>query len=133
MMYLTKAQILEANDVQSQDVEVPEWGGSVRLVSLDAKEASAFGSRMVKMDAKGNVEAFVMDNFMAELLARAIVDENNQPIFSQSDVEALGKKNGAVIKRLYTIAAELSGLGEGNKDEAVKNSDGMPSDASHSD
>lgn len=128
MTFLTKDQILAADDRRFQDVEVPEWTviGSgqpamVRIVGLTAAEASKFSSKLVKVDGKGAVKELKMDNFLAELLVRTLVDEDFEPLFTDKDIEALGKKSAAVMKRLSDIASELSGLNDKAVEENVKN------------
>jgi hypothetical protein len=134
MDFLSRDQILTAQDIPFRDVPVPEWSTDpnnpafVRIAGLDAKEASSFSSKLVAMDGKGNIKEVKMDNFLTELLQRTLVDENFKPLFSNKDIEALGKKSAAVMKRLTKIAMELSGLDEDSKKEAEKNSE-VPSDA----
>jgi len=128
-MYLNKQQILEVNDRLYRDVEVPEWTsiGSgeralVRISGLTAKAASDFSTRLVSMDGKGNVKELKLDNFLSELLVLTIVDpESFEPLFSKDDIEALGKKSAAVMKRLGDVAMELSGLNEKAVQDAEKN------------
>jgi len=134
MGFLTKDQILAADDIPFRDVSVPEWPdangepGMVRVAGLDAKEASSFSSKLVSVDGKGNFKELHLDYFMPELLQRTLVDENFKPLFSKQDIEALGKKSAAVMKRLSDIAQELSGLSDTAKKEAEKKSE-IPSDA----
>lgn len=128
-MYLTKEQILSVHDRLYRDMEVPEWTaiGSgekalVRIAGLTAKAASDFSTKLVSMDGKGNVKELKMDNFLAELLALTMVDpETFEPLFTKDDVEALGKKSAAVMKRLGDVAMELSGLNEKAVKDAEKN------------
>jgi hypothetical protein len=129
MGFLTKDQILAADDISFRDVPVPEWPdadgapGIVRVAGLNAKEASSFSSKLVALDGKGNVKELQMDNFLPELLQRSLVDENFKPLFSKQDIEALGKKSAAVMKRLGDVAMELSGLSDTAKKEAEKKSE----------
>lgn len=127
MSFLSKNQILDAQDLSFRDVPVPEWKdsdgnpGMVRVAGLSAKEASVFSSKLVSVDAKGGIKELKMDNFMAELLARTLVNESFEPLFSEIDIEALGKKSAAVMKRLSDIAMELSGLSDQSLKDATKN------------
>ena len=41
-MLLNKEQIQSVSDLETQDVEVPEWGGTVRLKSLTGAERDRF-------------------------------------------------------------------------------------------
>ena len=128
MGLLTRDQILNANDIPFRDVDVPEWKiedsddiPRVRVAGLSAKMASAFSSKLVSVDGKGQVKELKMDNFLAELLVHSLVDENFQPLFSEADIEALGKKSAAVMKRLGDVAMELSGLSDQALKDATKN------------
>lgn len=127
MSFLSKEQILGANDRKFRDEVVPEWldaegkPGMVRVAGLSAKAAATFSSKLVSVDAKGQVKELKMDNFLAELLSQTIVNESFEPIFSEADIEALGNKSAAVMKRLGDIAMELSGLNEQALKDAVKN------------
>lgn len=42
MPLLSKTDILCANDLQTEDVEVSEWGGAVRVRSFTGRERDAF-------------------------------------------------------------------------------------------
>lgn len=121
MAFLSKDAILTAKDLPFEDVDVQEWGGTVRVAGLTGKAASDFSAKLVSVDSKGKVTNLNMDNFLAELLALTIVDENMQPMFTQADVEGLGKKSAAVLKRLGDVASRLSGLSESALKDAEKN------------
>lgn len=128
MNFLSREQILAASDRVYRDVQVPEWiptDGSkavmVRIAGLSAKAAATFSSKLVNVDGKGQVTELKMDNFLAELLSQTIVNEQLEPIFSDADIEALGKKSAAVMKRLGDIAMELSGLNDQALKDAAKN------------
>lgn len=122
MGLLNKQTILQVEDLPTQDVKVPEWGGTVRIRGLSGDQASKFSKKLVKIGPDGKPQVLQLDNFMAELLALTIVDENGEHVFNQADVEALGKKSAAVLKRLSDIAASLSGLGDEAARDAEKNS-----------
>lgn len=120
--FLTRDEILEAQDLPFEDVNVPEWGGTVRIAGLTAKASTEFSTQMISMDAKGQVKAVKLsDNFMSDLLAKTIVDENFKPVFRKEDIEALGEKSAKVVSRLTDVAMRLSGLGEEAAESAEKN------------
>ena len=52
MSLLSKTAILTANDLQTEDVEVPEWGGAVRVRSFTGRERDAFEASMVRGEGK---------------------------------------------------------------------------------
>ena len=47
MTILTRDQILQANDLVTETVEVPEWGGSVFVKSLTGVERDQFEAAIV--------------------------------------------------------------------------------------
>lgn len=118
-MFLTKDQILQANDLPFEDVEVPEWGGKVRVRALTGAERDAFEASIVVR--KGNRAELNPVNMRAKLVALTIVDENGNRIFSDSDIEALGRKSASALDRVFQVAQRLSGLRPEDLEEMTKN------------
>ncbi len=128
---LSKADILGSHDMRIKTVEVPEWGGSVRLRSLTGAERDAFEALLVKdIDGKRVPD---LANLRAKLLAATIVDEEDRQIFSAGDIAALGKKSAVALDRVFNVAQRLNGMSADAVEEAVKNSDSAPAGASTSD
>ena len=48
MTLLSKTAILAAQDLQTEDVEVPEWGGAVRVRSFTGRERDVFEAGMIR-------------------------------------------------------------------------------------
>lgn len=129
-MTLSADAILGAEDVQTRNVPVPEWGGEVTVRGLTGIERDAYeaGIQQIRPKPDGTREVvFVRDNARAKLLVKCLVDEQGNRIFKDNDAPALGKKNGAVIDRLYDVAAELSGLSEQAQKDIEGNSEGAQS------
>lgn len=130
-MALTKEAILAANDLQTRVVDVPEWGGEVILKTLSGMERNAFENSLYRIN--GERATPNMANMSAKLLARVIVDEQGNRIFTDGDIMALGGKSAAVLSRLFEIASEMNGLGEDAIDDAEGNSEaGQAGDSSSS-
>jgi hypothetical protein len=126
---LSKSDIIAAQDLQTQDVQVPEWGGSVRVRSLTGTERDAFETCLVKVvDGKRVPD---MENLRAKLLAATLVDENGTPLFSVGDVgdlSDLGSKSAAALDRIFGVAQRLNGMAADSVEAAVKNSEPGQSD-----
>jgi hypothetical protein len=128
---LTREQILEAQDLQTEVVEVPEWGGSVMVQGLTGTERDAFEDEAVQ--TKGKKISVNMRNIRAKLAAKSIVDrKGGERIFTDRDVIALGKKSAAPLDRVFSVAQKLSGISVEDIEELAKNLDSVPSDASGS-
>ena len=130
MSYLTRDAILTVVDVYFEDVEVPEWGGTVRVKALTGRERDALEASMI--EGKGKNARVNLNNLRAKLVGRATVDEDGMPIFSDADVAALGAKSAAALTRVYEVAQRLSGITQEDVDELTKNSETAQSDDSGS-
>lgn len=126
--YLSRDAILAVDDVQFEDVEVPEWGGQVRVKSLTGKERDALESSMIV--GKGKNANVNLNNLRAKLVARSVVDEDGKRIFTDDDIAALGAKSAAALTRVYEVAQRLSGITQEDVDELTKNSETAPSEDS---
>jgi preprotein translocase subunit SecD len=116
---LTKQQILEANDLKTETVFVPEWGGDVNVRTLTGKELDAYEMSFVG-DGKSK-----MQNIRARLIVRAVVDEQGQRLFSDADAEAIGERSGLALDRVYAVAARLNGRTDKEQKELEKNSEAV--------
>ena len=129
MGYLTKQDILSADDVEIRDVEVPEWGGVVRVKALTGRERDALEKTMLE-NKPGKAPQVNLSNFRAKLCAASMVDENGMRLFSERDVEQLGAKSSKALARVFDMASQLSGFSESDIDELTKNSESGQSDDS---
>jgi len=126
MPYLNREDILKAEDIPTRDVDVPEWGGTVRVRGLTGADRDLYQASMMTRMPNGDM-APEFGNITAKLVARAIVDEDGVPLFNELDIGRLGQKSAAALARVNTVAAELSGITETAKAEAEGNSDAAPS------
>jgi hypothetical protein len=128
MKNLTRDLILKADDLETRDVEVPEWGGTVRVRALTGTERDSLEASTI--EGKGKNKDVNLQNFRAKLCVRAIIDENGQRIFEDADIVALGRKSSGALSKVYNAAAELSGISDKDVDELTKNSVSDQSDDS---
>lgn len=128
-MSLSRDAILGASDSNSETLDVPEWGGKVNVRSLTGRELDDYQNSLRKIV---NNQIIVQPNAHAKLVARALVDDNGVRLFTDKDVDALGKKNAKVLDRLWDVAARLSGISDEEQEEIEGNSDGEPNAASTS-
>lgn len=111
---LTREEILSADDIRGEWVEVPEWttetGAShVYVEGLDGVGRDRFERSIVRGD--GANREVVWDNMRAKLVQRCTKDpEDGLLLFSPDDIEALGLKSGAALQRVFGTAARLSGI-----------------------
>ena len=125
MSLLSKTAILAAQDLQTEDVEVPEWGGAVRVRSFTGRERDAFEASMVRGD--GRDRKVDLTNMRARLVGLTVIDEAGQRLFTDDEVDLLGAKSGAALDRVFAVAQKLNGLSGADVEELSKNSSGVPS------
>ncbi|MBF0417208.1 MAG: hypothetical protein HQL86_03060 [Magnetococcales bacterium] len=113
-MALNRQQILDAQDLKTVDVDVPEWGGPVRIREFSGKDRDAFLTAAHKRRDKGVIE------LTALLVALAIVDDDGEEMFTEADIQTLNTKSAHALVRLEE---EIRKLNRMNEEEAEKNSD----------
>lgn len=105
MGLLTKPEeILAIDDRRFVEVEVPEWGGSVRLAEMSAKQREDYHVLFKTVATERRLSLF------AFLVAACAVDEAGDPVFAPEHIERLGKKSAHVIERLFQAASDLNVL-----------------------
>ena len=122
MATLTRDQILEAQDRQSEAVAVPEWGGSVNVQSMTGAQRDAWERSLIERDADGK-----MVNTRAKLAAAVIVDDAGNALFAPDDVARLTLKSAAALDRICRVAQRLNRLTDEELEDARGNSSGAQS------
>lgn len=115
---LSKSDILTSADLAREAVNVPEWGGTVYVRVLTAKERDAWELTFTPT-VKG--APVVLENVRARLVVLTAVDAEGRRLFEDGDVEALGGKNAAAVDRLFVVAQRLNGLTVTEIEDTAKN------------
>lgn len=116
---LSVDQILESADVATVTVEIPEWGGSVKIKELqrqemlDCRKNAETGEEDEDGDPTIDIELYEM-----HLLVAALVE----PSFAIDQIGQLRKKNGRVVGALIAKITVLLGAGEAALKAAEKSS-----------
>jgi len=116
---LTRDQILAAQDLSRELVEVPEWGGSVWVRALTGGERDDFEASC--LTTKGKSSELNYRNMRAKLVVRTAVTEAGERVFTDADVEALTQKSASALDRLFSVASRLSALSRTDVEELTKN------------
>jgi len=125
-MALNRDTILGVSDLQTEKVDVPEWGGDVIVRGLTGEERDAYEASRRQVRNAGTPHAevvFIQDNARASLLVKCLVDEHGERLFTDRDAPALGQKNGAVLDRLFDVASRLSGMSDEEAEKLEGNSE----------
>ncbi|XBQ15800.1 MAG: hypothetical protein ABL308_12685 [Oceanicaulis sp.] len=109
---LSAAEILAAEDLKTEDVDVPEWGGAIRLREWSGVDMLAYETEAEQADGS---------RALAVAISMSAIDEAGSRLFTADDVEALAKKNGKVLIRLMAKIRALNLAGEDGAKEASGN------------
>lgn len=107
--FLSAAEILAAQDMQVVEVEVPEWGGVVRLRPMTAEEG-------LKLGTSGGDKR----HSAVKVVVMTAVDADGKQLFTESDLEKLQGKSLSALMKIQKRALEINGLAD-EKGTAVKN------------
>lgn len=109
---LTLDEIMAAKDVEERVVEVPEWGGSVKVRALTKGEAQRI--RRETMGPNGEPDP---EKLEAYLLAYGLAE----PQITVEQAQALlEQKSNAVVERILREIVELNGWSQEQQKVAVK-------------
>lgn len=101
---LTADEILALQDTKTDEVTVPEWGGTqVKVIGLTKKQQLDIRERST---VDGDVSAEKSQGYM-------FLEGVLEPRFTEDQLPALFEKNAGAIDRILTRVLELSGMKEG--------------------
>ncbi len=126
-------EIIDADDIQTEYVDVPEWGGRVKVISLTGEERGKVFAAIRAHGKQIKDEDEAQSIFYARVIAASLVDENGNRIAGQSKAMALTKKNAAALNRVYRVCARISGIGQEEEDQAKQDLKATPSESSGTD
>lgn len=113
---LTKEQILNSDDIETETLTIEKWGGQVKIAALSGFNRDKFESSIIGKNGASNLV-----NIRAKLVAASIVDEKGDLMFTDSDVMKLSKKSSIALDELFTAAQRLNKITDSEVDELAKN------------
>lgn len=114
-MLLNKQQVLSANDRTAyHDVEVPEWGGTVRVGTMSIADREEIEIQAQKKGPES------LKNLRLRFLVYSLVDENGDKLFSLGDMQKLETKSAKIIDKLFSISQAINGIMDADVEELAK-------------
>ena len=104
--FLSRDEIMAADDLPHTDVPVPEWGGMVRVRTLRGSDRS----RLMAITA--GADAGAPDDWIERLVVACTCDENGEPLFEVADMQALRAKNAKALQRVFKAADDLNSISD---------------------
>lgn len=138
MSTLTKDQLLAPAELKREEREIPGLGPVLmREMSVNERLENPKRRKTIAKEMGEGAEEGDVD-FVASLhmVARVLCAEGGTPMFADTEipraVEALKQRSQATVTALQKAFLEVNGMGEGALEEALGNSEEIPSDASSS-
>lgn len=128
---LSRDAIRNAEDLKTETISVPEWGGDILITELSGHGRAQVMDEHEKSKAIApGARSIALED---ALIIACLVDNTGAPIFTAADAEWLRSKNGVVRDRIAKAAMKLNGMGATAEVEAKNASGEVSSDASPSD
>jgi hypothetical protein len=118
---LTADEIWKAQDIEERTVEVPQWGGSVRIRTFSKRQAVNMVKRATVKDRFGKE---TVDNEIVEALL--VTEGVIEPKFDLADYERLSEKSAVAMTTVIKAINDASGLSELAVAEADKSARARP-------
>lgn len=113
---LTAEDIWAAKDIEERVVEVPQWGGSVRIRTLSQKQASTLrrqASRMNMVTKQSEIDNELLE---ALLFTEGVIE----PKLTMADYGRLQEKSMSAMSAILKEIMDASGLTEAAVQDATK-------------
>lgn len=121
-----REQILNADDIETELVEVPVWGVTVEVRSMDGRSRTRLLKNAASTD--GNID---METLYPEMVIRCTFDpETGERIFVEDDADLLLSKAAGPLELLAMAAMRVSGMTSDAMDVAGKDSPSTESEDS---
>lgn len=98
---LSRDEILAADDLPTETVEVKSWGGKVRVRALSGAELEAF-TEWQEREKPGKIMS------MAGMVAASVVDEKGERMFTLDDAPTLAKKSSRSLGVVFAAAMRVA-------------------------
>ena len=131
MNILSRQDILDADDILKELVEVPEWGGAVYVKGLSGAARGKYEASIIAVH--GNKTITDVEGMRYKMAAITICDEDGKLLFSDKDIKALAEKSAAALQRIFDVAKRLSKISDEDVKELTEALEANPLEDSASD
>lgn len=104
--------ILAADDLKKEAVNVLEWNATLYVRTMKAREREQFEASC------GNGKT--LQDIRQKLIIFTVCDESGNLLFNIDDIEALSKKSGAALDRLFSASIALNKIRNEDIEELKK-------------
>lgn len=111
--------ILAVDDLPREAVFVPQWDQTVYVRAMTGTERDTYEADLIANKDLPMRER--LRNMRANLVVLTAVDENGDRIFSDDDIEAVGRKSAAALNLIVETAQQLNALTDNEIEEIAGN------------
>lgn len=111
--FLSADAILAIPGAVAEEIEVPEWGGWVKVKPLSKSQQLKVRKSAVK---NGVVDSRLLEGLI--FVEGVVHPKTEVPLFDKSQIDTLFSKPSAVIDRLLGYIMDASGMTEDAEDDA---------------
>lgn len=112
-MLLNKHQIFAADDLRNEIVAMKEWGGDIKIRVMSVREQLNFDKFLASKPDDKEMAFF--------LIVKSCIDENNQPLFTEDDIQFLEQKSADSILKLFQAILALNKQRPDDVEKLAKN------------
>ena len=113
MAFLTLDQIKTADDIKQNIVEIPEWGGDVKIKCMSGRLRNNLEQKVASNAPHGDIKMLVITS--------CCLGEDGNPLFTPADKKWLVEKASSPIETLFVEICKISGMGKEAFEEAEGN------------
>ena len=118
MTLLNRESIRDIQDVGIEEVEVPEWGGSVYVRGMTLADMAEHAERQRQLGA--NPSETELAGLLPAIVVRYCVDPAGVRIFQDEDEAWLRTKSVASLKRIVDAFNVLNGFDEIQEEDTLQ-------------
>jgi hypothetical protein len=128
-MFIGRNEILAIDDRRRERLVIPEWGtvedpAEVWIQMMSGNDREIYESWAMAYNSERAISGEIQASHLyAKMAVLSCVDHEGNRIFSVSDVDALGRKSYAELKRIFDTAWRLNLFDPDEVEKAAKNSE----------
>ncbi len=117
---LSADDIIAAQDIVIERVEVPEWGGHIYVRAMTAAARERYIESVRKTEGKGRnaVEKIQLEDSSAKLVQNTACNKLGSLLFTSAHIKKLAAKSSKAMQRVVDAASRLNGLDDDAEQEA---------------
>ena len=121
-MTLSREALLTPAAVPVEEVPIAALGGSVKVRGMTARQRSEFEKSFQTSSGKPNKRK--QGQMRERMCVACCVDDDGQALFTEDDIDALGRQRADIVEPIVNVAMRLCGMTQEDVEQLEGNSDG---------